>query len=102
MTEFFCGRFQAFASSVIYAIQQLLPDNDCIVREPGEDDDFVLALADLEKLQPTQLNAVTCWLEKQVADMSRLAASPVQHLSKPLWRQPSVHWLSVCMMAMCP
>lgn len=77
-------RFHAFATYVVYGIQQLLPDNRCVIKEPVEDCEFHLALEDLEKLQPSQLNSVTCWLEKQVSDMCRLAVSPVNligHLS---------------------
>lgn len=77
-------RYDAFATYVVYAVQQLLPDNRCVINEPVEDSDLHLALEDLEQLQPSQLNSVTCWLEKQVSDMCRLAASPVgliDHLS---------------------
>ena len=60
----------------------MLPtSHNCIVREPGEDDDYVLALADLERLQPSELTVITSWLEKQVAEMSRLAASPVSSIA---------------------
>ena len=74
-------RYHAFAAPIIRTIQQLQPSNNCKVREPGEDDDFCLALEDLERLQPTQLLALTQWLERQVADMGRLIASPVGNLA---------------------
>lgn len=70
-------RFHAFATPMIYAIQQLLPHNSSIEGVPGEDFDLYLALEDLEQMQPSHLNSVTCWLEKQVADVSRLAVLPV-------------------------
>lgn len=76
---------------MIYAIQQMLPDNTCVEGVPGEDNDLYLALEDLEKMQPSHLNSVTCWLEKQVADVSRLAASPVNclcHLFLAIFYQP--------------
>lgn len=65
---------------MIYAIQQLLPDNTCVEGVPSEDNNLYLALEDLEKMQPSHLNSMTCWLEKQVADVSRLAISPVHCL----------------------
>ena len=65
---------------MIHALQQLLPDNACVEGAPGQDSNLYLALEDLEKLQPPQLNSVTCWLEKQVADVSRLAMSPVKRV----------------------
>ena len=76
-------RFHAFATPMIHAIQQLLPDNTCVEGVPGEDNDLYLALEDLEKMQPPHLNSMTGWLEKQVADVSRLAVSQVQCL-RPL------------------
>ena len=64
---------------MIHALHYLLPDNTCIEGVPGETD-LHLSLEDLEKLPPSQLNSVTWWLEKQVADVSKLAVSPVNCL----------------------
>lgn len=72
-------RFHAFASPMVHALHYLLPDNTCIEGVPGEID-LHLTLEDLEKLPPSQLNSVTWWLEKQVADVSKLAVSPVNCL----------------------
>lgn len=66
-----------FAAPVIHAVQALLPDYTSHLNTPGEDEDYVLRLEDVERLEPSVVEHITMWLEQQLAHMIHVASGLV-------------------------
>ena len=70
-------RYNSFAAPVIHAVKALLPDCTSHINAPGEDQDYVLMLEDVERLEPNVVEPITMWLEQQLAHMIQVASGLV-------------------------
>ena len=70
-------RYNLFAAPVIHAIQALLPDCASHINAAGEDQDYVLMLEDVERLEANTVEYITVCLEQQLARMIQVASGLV-------------------------
>ena len=72
-------RYNAFAAPVINTITKLLKTYESKINAPGDDQDFVVSLSDLDKMEPADVEHMTVWLERQIADVIKLTCAEVCH-----------------------